>query len=277
MRHARSEYPRSQSFGERRAQRARFGEAGGLDGLGRQDRLGRLRGGIHDQRIGDAFQPPAGRDAVELALGVLAVRARADDRRIGAAFEPSRGTDNSSGRTSPSSRPTARRDFRGRRRDSHAAANRSAGVTSFAATSLAVVAPSAAARASASLPPVRLCQAISRCGASVMPRCLPSRGAARKLPPKQGETDDAPIDRDAAGREPAADRRRAGCGERSDAHFAGGDRDAPAAGRPARHGKCDTRQARRDSGRGHIGRGRARQCGTGGPIPFSTPSMAPIR
>src|SRR3546814_2147057 len=60
-------------------------------------------------------------------------------------------------------------------------------VTSSAATIFAAVAaPCAAASASALLPPVRLCQTMSRCGAAVMPRCLPSARARRKLPRNMG-------------------------------------------------------------------------------------------
>src|SRR3546814_10885688 len=83
-----SENPRRQPLRQRRAQVARFGEAVGGNRLGGQNRLGGLRGGVHDHRVGDAPQPPAGGDAVELALGVLAVRAGADDRRIGAPLDP---------------------------------------------------------------------------------------------------------------------------------------------------------------------------------------------
>eukprot|EP01031_Cornospumella_fuschlensis_P007168 gene7168-8888_t len=64
-----SENPGRNAFRQRRAKVAGFAKAAGRYRLGGQDRLGCLRRGVHDQRIGHAFQPPAGRDAVELALG----------------------------------------------------------------------------------------------------------------------------------------------------------------------------------------------------------------
>src|SRR3546814_15800529 len=69
-----SEYPRRQPLGQRGAQVTRFGEAVGGNRLGRQYRLGRLRAHVDDHGIGDAPQPPAGGDAVALALGVFAAR-----------------------------------------------------------------------------------------------------------------------------------------------------------------------------------------------------------
>ena len=81
------EDPGGEPFGQRRAEIAGFSEALGGNRLGREDCFGGLRGGVHDHSLRDPFQPPAVRDAVELALGVFAIGTRADDRRIGAAFE----------------------------------------------------------------------------------------------------------------------------------------------------------------------------------------------
>src|SRR3546814_17715377 len=52
--------PRRQPLRQRRAQVARFGEAVGGNRLGGQNRLGDLRGGVPDHRVGDPPQPPAG-------------------------------------------------------------------------------------------------------------------------------------------------------------------------------------------------------------------------
>ena len=79
-----------QPFRQRRAQIARFGEAVRCNLLGGEDRLGRLGIGVDDDRVGDTPQAPAGRDAIELALGVFAVGAGADDRRIGCLLYTSR-------------------------------------------------------------------------------------------------------------------------------------------------------------------------------------------
>ena len=70
------ENPHRDSFGKRCAKVAGFGKAVRGDRLGREDGLGGLGGGVHDHRIGDAAQPPADGDPVELALGIFAVRAQ---------------------------------------------------------------------------------------------------------------------------------------------------------------------------------------------------------
>src|SRR3546814_13411856 len=77
----RAKNPGDDSLRQRGAQVARFGKAVRRDAFRGEDGFGGLRGGVDDHPIGDAPQSPAGGDAVELALGILAVGSRADDDR----------------------------------------------------------------------------------------------------------------------------------------------------------------------------------------------------
>src|SRR5579872_244233 len=77
-----SEDPCGKAGGEGRTEFGAASKVNRWDVLGREDRFRRLGVSTDDERFGDSAEAPAGRDAGNLADGVLAVAAGADQHRV---------------------------------------------------------------------------------------------------------------------------------------------------------------------------------------------------